>query len=68
MAKFLRVKFTDNNKLPRNLYGLPYEDWKTGKAYTARREIRPNGVFYEVFYPGSPGGGSVVPESWVEVV
>jgi hypothetical protein len=62
---FLRVKFID--KLPTPIYGI-YEDWKVGKAYTARKEQRPEGVYYEVFYPGSPGGGALVPDTWVEIV
>lgn len=62
---FLRVKFID--KLPTPIYGIN-EDWKTGKAYTAKKEERPDGIYYEVFYPGSPGRGPVVPADWVEIV
>ena len=62
---FLRVKFID--KLPTPIYSIP-EDWKIGKAYVAKKEERPDGVYYRVNYPGSPGSGALVPESWVEVV
>lgn len=62
---FLRVKFT--GRLPTPIYGIN-ENWKVGKAYTARKKQKQDGVYYEVFYPGEPGGGALVPESWVEVV